>query len=81
MKNQKNKNQKQQGKVESNLVSKPIVNVAPNKPLEKKEEDDTQVQKIADSIVIAFFLALAIKVGMWIWSTYFSAGDENEELL
>jgi hypothetical protein len=77
MKNSENKANKRAKKNNVKSVTEPTVNIAPNKPLEK--EDDTNVQNIADSVIIAFFLALIIKVGLWIWSIYYPVNEENED--
>jgi hypothetical protein len=45
---------------------------------EVAETDDKFVEKLADSIVLAFFIALVIKIGQYIYSNYFSIGSDAE---
>lgn len=78
MKKNKLKADKAQVKEGVSLVPKHIVNVAPAKAVENEEE--VELRKIADSVVIAFFLALVVKIGMWIWSICCPNGDKTEEI-
>ncbi len=61
---------------EKNVEVKYDPSAAGRNPKSEKKEDE-QLEKLTDAIVIAFFIALVIKVGHYIYTNYYLPPDQT----